>query len=454
MPASRLERMSFPHPLVLLVSCVLLAAVASWVVPAGSYDREEDPTTGRTVVVAGTYHAVEAAPVGPFGAVLAIPRGLIDAADVIFLVFLAGGAFYVVDRTGALRAALDALARTLQGREVLVIPVVSAFFAAGGVVENMQEEIIGLVPVLLLLSRRVGFDAVTAVAMSLGAAMVGSAFSPVNPFQVVIAQQLADLPVLSGALFRSAFLLLAFALWVLGTIRYARRAGPEEGPAEPSSPPATLSTTRTALVLLTIVFALAVFTVGLFRLGWGFNELSAVFLVMGVAAGLIGRLRIRGTTEAFVDGFREMAYAAILIGFARAIYVVLNDGRIVDTLVHGLFIPTAELPVALSALSMMVAQFLVHVPVPSVSGQAVLTIPILTPLSDLIGLSRQVMVLAYHYGAGLCDVITPTNGALMAVLAAGGVRFDRWLRFALPLWIALMLLGGIAVMTAIAIGLQ
>jgi uncharacterized ion transporter superfamily protein YfcC len=344
----------------------------------------------------------------------------------------------------------------LRGRGILVIPVVSLFFATGGVLLNSQEEIIALIPVLLILSRRVGFDATTAVAMSLGPAAVGSAFSPINPFQVVIAQQLAELPVLSGGLFRLVFLLLALCVWIGGTMRYAQRvcAFPsveEAAPGEPAGSPGRGS--QTALVLIMVLLAFGIFTFGLLRLDWGFNEMSAVFLAMGIAAGLVGRLGVQRTAEAFVDGFREMAYAAMLVGFARAIYVVLEDGRIVDTLVHGLFIPTAELPLTLAAIAMMGVQTLVHVIVPSVSGQAVLTIPILTPLSDLINLERQVTVLAYQYGAGLCDLLTPTNGALMAILAAAGVRYDRWLRFALPLWVVLAALGVIAIITGVATGL-
>lgn len=450
---SALERVRFPHPLALLTACILLAAAASWVVPAGEYDRREDPVTGRSVVVAGTYHAVEPTPVGPFEAVLAIPRGLIDAADVIFLVFLAGGAFLVVDRTGALRAAVNALARSLRGRELLVIPVVSLFFAAGGALQNTQEEIVALMPVLLLLARRIGFDDLTAAAMSIGAAAVGAAFSPVNPFQVVIAQQLAELPVLSGAAFRMVFLLLAVSLWIAGTVRHALRMRTDPSGAADTPLPAGTARWIGTVVLLLVLAAFATFTYGLLRLGWGFGEMSAVFLAMGILAGLVGGLRVHGTTEAFVEGFREMAYAAVLIGFARAIYVTLADGRIIDTLVHGLFIPTAELPLSLAALAMLGMQTLLHVPVPSVSGQAVLTIPILTPLTDLIGMSRQVMVLAYHYGAGLCDLLTPTNGALMAVLAAAGVRYDRWLRFALPLWLLLLTLAAVAIVVGVVSGL-
>jgi uncharacterized ion transporter superfamily protein YfcC len=182
--------------------------------------------------------------------------------------------------------------------------------------------------------------------------------------------------------------------------------------------------------------------------------MAAVFFVMGIAAGIIGKLGLDGTAEAFVEGFQSMAFAALLIGFARAIYVILSDGNVVDTLVSGLFAPLAHLPVTLSAFGMMAGQTLLHFPVPSVSGQAVLTLPILVPLADLLGLSRQVVVLAYQYGAGLCELLTPTNGALMAILGAAGVRYEAWLRFALPLYLGLAALGIAALAAGVAIGLR
>jgi uncharacterized ion transporter superfamily protein YfcC len=468
-----MTRFRFPHPLTLLAGGIAVAAILTWVLPAGRYDRTQDPATGRSVVVAGTWHPVEAQPVGPFAAAIAVPRGLIDAGEVVFLVFLVGGAFFVVDRTGALRAGLDGLVRRLGSREALVIPICSILFAAGGILENMQEEIIALVPVLLLLNRRLGFDALTAVAMSLGAAMVGSAFSPVNPFQVGIAQKLAQVPLFSGSGFRIAFLVPALGLWILGTMRHARRTrttpvsvGSNESgddvQAASSSPsgigePANvhdLSSARTGIILALVVAAFAVFIGGLIRLGWGFNELSAVFFVTGIVAGLVGRLGLNGTAQAFADGFREMAFAALLIGFARAIFVVLDDGAIIDTIVHGLFLPIGGAPRTLAMLGMIGVQSVIHVLVPSVSGQAVLTMPVLVPLTDLLGAARQTTILAYQFGAGLCDVLTPTNGALMAILAAAGVRYDQWIRFAVPLWLGLMALGGVAVVVAIAIGLS
>jgi uncharacterized ion transporter superfamily protein YfcC len=166
---------------------------------------------------------------------------------------------------------------------------------------------------------------------------------------------------------------------------------------------------------------------------------------------LVGGLGAAGTAQAFVTGFTSMAYAAMLIGFARAIFVVLDEGRIIDTIVHALVTPLQALPVVMSALGMLIVQVAVHLPVPSVSGQAVLTMPVLVPMSDLIGLSRQVVVLAYQYGAGLMELLTPTNGALMAVTAAAGVKYGDWLEFAVPLFAALLALSAVAIVVAIAL---
>jgi uncharacterized ion transporter superfamily protein YfcC len=441
----------FPHPLTLLVACIALAAALTWLLPAGRFERREDPATGRSVVVAGTYHRVEAQPVGPFAAVVAIPKGIVDAASVIGLIFLIGGAFTVVERTGTLGRLVEWIAARLADRGLLVIPVATAVFAVGGALLQTQEELIAFVPILLLLCRRLGFDALTAVAMSLGAAAVGAAFSPVNPFQVAIAQKLAELPPASGLGYRMAFMLPALALWAWGTMRYARRTrvAPEavEGPAAGS-----LALRDLAIVGLVIgTFALYVY--GVARFGWEFEHLAALFFAMGVAAGVIGGLRVAGTADGFVDGFRAMALAALLIGFARAIFVVLDEGAVIDTIVHGVFTPIGELPVALSAVGMMVVQAGIHLPVPSTSSQAILTMPVLVPLSDLLGLSRQVTVLAYQYGAGLCELLTPTNGALMAMLAAAGVPYDRWLRFAVRLCGGLFVLGAIAIVLGILLGI-
>jgi uncharacterized ion transporter superfamily protein YfcC len=448
MPTSR-----FPHPLTLLTGCILAAAIGSYVLPAGEYDRRPDPVTNRDVVVAGTYHRVEPRRVGPFEALVAIPKGMAEAGSVIFLVFLVGGAFTVVDETGALRQAVGWLVHRLRRREALVISIVSMTFALGGALENMSEEIIALVPVLLILTRRFGFDALTAAAISFGAAAVGAAFSPINPFQVQIAQKLAGLPLLSGWLFRTSVMALALSGWIWAVWRHAvrTRRPPEERAADAAD--GTTLDVRRGSVLVIVLATFAIFVYSVMRLGWDFDQMSALFFAMGVLAGIVGGLGLGGTAQGFVTGFASMAYAAMIIGFARAIFVVLAQGHIIDTIVNALVTPLQDLPVALSALSMMTVQAALHGPVPSVSGQAVLTMPVLVPMSDLIGLSRQVVVLAYQYGAGLSELLTPTNGTLMAVTAAAGVKYDEWLAFAAPIFFGLLGLGAAAIVVVILIGI-
>jgi uncharacterized ion transporter superfamily protein YfcC len=434
------------------VAGILLAAVLTHILPAGQYARRDDPVTGKSVVIAGSYKQVSAHPLGFFEMLTAIPKGMLGAGSVIFFVFLVGGAFTVVDKTGALQAVIDALVSRLASRGIWMIPIAALAFAAGGVLENMQEEILAFVPVLLLLTRRLGFRPVTAVALSMGSAAVGSAFSPINPFQVGIAQKVAGLPLLSGWGFRLAMLIPALALWIAWTMRWTSR---NRAPVDATAGPAIQSARwRQALVLAAVLAAFVMLIVGVSRWDWDFDQLAGVFFLMGIVAGIIGGLGAEGTAEAFVEGFRSMAYAGLLIGFARAIYVVMDDGHIVDTIVNALFTPLSHLPVAASVVGMVAAHTLIHVPVPSVSGHAVLTMPLLIPLSDLLGLPRQVTVLAYQTGAGLCELITPTNGAIMAMLAASGVKYEEWLRFLVPVYAVLLALGTAAALIGMAIGLK
>lgn len=444
--------MKFPHPLSLLFVCVALAATLTWVLPAGQYDRHKDEATGRDVVTAGTYRPAVPNPISPFDALVALPKGMADAGSVIFFVFLIGGAFTVVDKTGALRALVDVLVTKSEGRGMLVIPIVALLFATLGALENMQEEIIALIPVLLLLTRRLNLDSLVAVAVSAGSAAVGASFSPLNPFQVLIAQKLAQLPPGSGAAFRTAFLLVAVAVWIAATMRFAARtriAQSQEG-AEPV--PSVPLHGRNLAILATVALSFAVFVIGIMKFGWDFDQLSAPFVAMGIVAGLVGGLGVAGTSLAFAEGFASMASAAMLIGIARAISFVLDQGHVIDTLVHSMATPLEALPSYASALGMLILHVGIHIPVPSVSGQAALTMPVLIPVGDLVSVSRQTVVLAYQYGAGLTDLITPTNGGMMAVLAAANVPYEKWVRFTLPLFGALLALGAVAVTLAVATG--
>ena len=434
-----------PNPSVLLLSGVLVAAALTWVLPAGQYDRRDDAATGRRVAVPGTYHSVPRAPVGLFAAAVAVPRGFVAAADVIAVIFFVGGAWFIVDRLGTLPAVVGGLVRTFGDRGLYIIPVVSAFFGVMGAVENMQEEIIPLIPVLLVLGRGLGVDAVVVVSMSMGAAMVGSAFGPTNPFQAGIAMKLAQLPLFAAGRLRLAMFVVGMIVWIAWTMRYAsrNRAGrsaqslalqstltvPSPGTNtvargfQPSEPPAADATwhPRHALILAIVVAPIGAYVYGALRLDWGFNELSGAFLIAAM---------------------REVVSAALMIGIARSISLVLEDGHVIDTILYALASALTAAPKTVAALLMVPSQALIHIPVPSVSGHAMLTVPVFVALGDLLGMSRQVPVLAYQTGAGLMELLTPTNGALMAILLAAGVPYQRWVRFTV---------GGVLLLAAIGI---
>jgi uncharacterized ion transporter superfamily protein YfcC len=417
-----------PHPLILLLAAVVLAAVLTWILPAGSFDRRDDPATGRRVVVAGTYHSVERSPVGPFAAAVSVPRGFVAGADVIGVVLFVGGAWVVVDRLGTLPALVAVLVARFRRRGLWAIPVICTFFAIMGALENMQEEIIPLVPLLLVLGAGLGVDAVVVVAMSAGAAMIGSAFGPTNPFQAGIALKLAQLPPFAGGGLRTAMFVAGLAVWIAWTVRYAARNRVQVSLSPTPSPTPSLPL-KHVLILILALAPMAVYVYGALRLDWGFNELSGGFLVAGILAGLVGGLGVMGTLTAYLEGAQSLLPAALMIGVARSISMVLDDGHVVDTILNSLVTALANVPAALSGFLQIAAHALVHVVVPSVSGQAVLTMPLFVPLADLLGVSRQVPVLAYQTGAGLTELVTPTNGALMALLLAAGVPYERWIRF-------------------------
>lgn len=418
----------FPHTLLIIVGFIVLAGVATYILPKGEYERRFDESTGREAVVPGSYHTVNAEPLSPFEILVAIPRGIVAGGEVIALIFMVGACFYVIEKTGALKEGIVLLTRRLKGKEELTLVLTGLFFLTGGALEGMEEEVIPLIPVLTLLMRRLGYNAFVMVAGSYGCTVIGASFSPLNPFGAVTAQKIAGLPFLHAGGFQAAAMVVAFALWMMMLIRYGRgNRIPVQ--ADEGFPDGTISIQH-KLILVIVGLAFVVLIVGLMAWGWSFNEMAAEFFVVAIVAGALGKLGLNGTCIAYVEGLREMTFASLIVGFAHGISLVLIDGKILDTIIYGLFIPMEGLPTALSAVGMMMSQFALHIVVPSYAGQAVLTIPILAPLSDLIGLSRQVCVLAFQYGAILMNMISPTNGALMAIIGLAGIGYDQWTRFA------------------------
>ncbi len=419
-----------------LLFFILMAGVLTHALTGGKYERQTDPATGRVTVVAGSYHSASPVPVGIGGVLLSIPKGFEAGADVIATILIFGGAFFIIDQTGAFKAMLLLLVGRFGKSRYLVLWMVGITFAVAGALDNTSEEIIALIPVLCFMTSRLGYSKIGAVAISTGCAVIGASFSPMNPFQVGIAQKIAQVHLLSGSGLRILLSLPAVCFWISWVVKRTRCPGGavaqgtgrkgidgSEGRGDPKL------SGRHIIILTLVLASFAYMVYGIISLDWGFDEMTALFFALGLVAGWIGGLGMNGTATAFAAGVKEMTLAAFVVGLARSVYILLENGHVIDTIIHGLFTPLQHLPVFLSASGMLIAHILVHLPVSSTSGQAQLTIPILTPLADLTGMSRQVMILAFQYGAGLSELFTPTNGALMGVLAVAGISYSTWWNF-------------------------
>jgi uncharacterized ion transporter superfamily protein YfcC len=289
---------------------------------------------------------VDAKNLSPFEILTCIPRGIINGGEVVVLIFFVGGCLFIVERTGALKAGVSRLSNLVHGYEAWALILVGILFATGGATSGLQEEIIPLIPILLVLSRSLGYPAIVTIAGSFGAAIIGSAFSPVNAFGVVIAQKVAEVPFLTGAGFRMVTFLVAFSLWMFLTIQYGNKHRLVKVNDE-NQTKEKLSNTH-SLILIIILFAFALLIYGMLALGWGFNQISAEFFVVAIIVGLIGGMGINKTFITYAEGFKDLTFAGMIVGLAYGISLVLKEGMIIDTIIYGLFTPLKDVPPVLS----------------------------------------------------------------------------------------------------------
>ena len=440
----------FPNALVIMIGFILFSAILTYVIPQGQYERVTNPETNQVTVVPNSYKLIEAEPVSILKTILSIPEGIVSRADLIALILLIGGCFYIIEKTGALKEGITFLTVKLNGREEVILVLVSLIFLVGGALSGLQEEIIAMMPVLLYLTSRLGYNAYVAVSISFGSAILGAAFSPINPFAVVIAQKETGLEFLSGSQFRLIVMAIAFIVWMFMIIRYANKNRIEK--VVDANEVVQKVSFRSILILTLVGLSFVLLIIGMLKYNWGFNEMSAEFFALAIIVGLIGKLGLNGTIETYIEGFKELVFAAMIVGFASSISIILKQGMIIDSIIYGLFTPMQYLPKSLAAISMMISHSLLHFPVSSYSGQAILTMPVLGPLSDLIGISRQVCVLAYQYGAVIMDMVYPTQGALMAIIAIAGIPFNKWFKFILKLSLVILGVGALAIIVAFYIG--
>jgi uncharacterized ion transporter superfamily protein YfcC len=449
-----------PHTYVLLFSLMLIAAVATWLIPAGSYNRVIQ--NGRELIDPDSYKPVEARPAGLPSVLMAFPKALAEVADIVFYIFIIGGAFGVLNRTGAIQAGIHSLVRRLGGKRTLLLVILTIVFAVGGGSIGIAEETLVFLPALLLLARSLGYDSLVAGGIALVGANAGFASAFMNPFTVGVAQGIVGLPLFSGLEFRLVLWTIMTVVTVLFLARYAARvkARPEISlmhELDRQRPPMEAAgneekfTGRHSTVLLVALLALVLLAIGALRWHWGIRELSGLFFGLAIIAGPVGKLSLDETAKSFIKGAAELTYAGLVVGLARSILVILRDAQVMDTLTHALAATIRHWPSSISAIGIYIIQNLLHFLVPSGSGQAAVSMPILAPLGDLLGITRQTNVLAYQLGNGLTNVFIPTQGYFMAALGILQIPWSKWVRWLLPLLLIWIAIGCGAVLIAQAI---
>ncbi|MCX6561363.1 MAG: hypothetical protein NTZ26_12720 [Candidatus Aminicenantes bacterium] len=443
-------RLRLPHTLVLIYLIVVAAAVATWIVPAGEYQRLEKD--GRMIPLPDSFHFTERRPQG-LGALFVSPvKGFAAAASIIAFVLLMGGVFAIIQKTGAINAGIGSVADRFgrsQSLRVLLIPATMLVFSLGGAVFGMCEETMPFVLVFVPLALSLGYDRIVGLAIPFVGAAAGFAGAFFNPFTVGIAQGIAGLPLYSGLVYRLAVWAVGTAIAIVVVMRYAARIrkDPRRSPVyeEDLELRKTLDLDRTGrertpvtashkAVLLLFLAGMALLVVGILKYKWYIQEIAGLFLALGILSGIIGRVRSDDMARAFVDGAKDMVNTALIIGCARALLIVATDGRIMDTLLYAMAKTISRLHPVFSAQMMFMGQCVINFFVHSGTAQAALTMPIMAPLGDLVGITRQTSVFAFQL-AEYINPILPTSGVTMGVLGLARLRWDKWAKWFLPLLI-------------------
>lgn len=452
------KKFKLPHIFVLLFCITLVCSILTWIIPAGAFERVVNDA-GREVVVAGTWAATDSAPVGIFQFFQSFYKGMVNASDVVFFVFIAFASTTFILKSGAFDGLVSFLMKVFKGNSsVIVIPIFMALFGLGSSTVGMFEEWLAFIPIFAGIFITLGFDAVVGLAVVALGAGLGYSGAMMNPFTVGVAQGIAEVEYMSGAGFRilchAVMLIVASAM----VIRYALKVknDPTKSLVYGDDFSAIVSEDggerefgiKQKLVLTDLLITIVVVVYGVKTFGWYFTELSAVFLIMGLVAAIIMRYSADEIGKFFADGFVDACTASMMVGIARATLIVLQEGNIIDTVVNGLATPLSYLPTALAAVAMLIIQTVLNFFIPSGSGQAAVSMPIMAPIADLLGIQRDVAVLAYQMGDGLSNIVWPTGfAAIMAGLA--NVKLEKWWKFIFPIFFAMI--GVQAIMLVIAV---
>ncbi len=476
-----MKSFKFPTAFTILFALIAVVAVMTWIIPAGEYERAYSESLSSEAPVPGTYHQVDPNPQGLTSVLLAPIAGMYEpellgssssaAIDVALFVLIIGGFLMVVTRTGAIDAGIGWLLAKLQGREVLMIPILMIAFALGGTSYGMAEETLAFYALIIPVFIRAGYDSVTGVAVIMLGAGIGTVGSTFNAFATVVASQGAGIPFTDGIVMRFVILMLCLVAGIAFVVRYAQRVKNNPSSsivadmaednqahflkgAEKEGDTLPVMTTTRSVILTLFGLTFAVMIYGVVALDWWMGEMSALFLLMAIAVWVVGKFdessRVDEETfvNTFVDGARDLLGVALIIGVARGVVVIMDAGKITDTILHSAEGFVSGLSEFLFINAMFGIQVLMSFLVPSSSGLATLSMPIMAPMADFAGVGRDLVVTAYQSANGLVNLFNPTFAVVMGGLAIGRISYERWLRFVIPLVLGL----AIIIMIVLSIG--
>jgi uncharacterized ion transporter superfamily protein YfcC len=455
-PSSK-KKFEFPHIYVILVIFIAVMSIASYFIPGGEYERVEGPM-GRMMINPEVFSFIESSPIGVMDFLTAIPQGMVSASSVVFFTFMIGGAFMVLKDTGIIHFGVERLTRSFIHRKILIIPVLLITFSMITAFIGTPELSLVYVPILIPLMIKLGYDKMMAAGVALIATTGGFLSALTNPGTVGLSHQIAELPVYSGAGYRFLLLLTIITSGVVFLILYAKKL--EKNPdLVTNSLKETASQhifqekyyhisqrQKFAGIIVILMFIGMIYGVLIFQ--WDFIKLAGYFLAMGVIVGLVAGMSGNEISDSFNKGFRDVLLGAMIIGVARGVAVVMENSQIIDTIIYGLSHVVSSLPSSITVLGMLATQGLFNFFVPSGSGQALITMPIMIPLADIVGTTRQTAILAFQIGDGLSNIIFPTSGYFMATIAAAGISYGKWAKFIFPLLIVWFLIGCVFLLIA------
>lgn len=451
-----------PHTFVILVAIIIIAAIATYLIPAGEFTRFKDAATGKTLVEAGSYHRIASNPLNPLLIPSAIYTGIVKSASTITFMLIIGGAFEVITSTGALTALCKKLSKTFSKHKYAVIPVFLTLFSIFGFTMGMSSEVMIFVPIGITLALFLGLDKVTGTAMIALGAAVGFTAGILNPFNVGVAQDISELPLFSGMAYRIVILVILLAATSAYIIIYAKKvaANPEKSviygiqeDTEYTFEDVSDSISKSQIAVLVIMAAgFGILIYGLSKKGWYFEEMSGLFIFMGIACGLVSGYGPSRIAKEFGNGAKGIVVGCLIIGIARTVEVILSDAKILDTIVYGIVNIVNVMPGSIKAVGMFICQSLINCVIVSGTGQAAVTMPLMVPVSDLVGISRQTAVLAFQLGDGFSNSVLPMSSSLMGYLAVSKIPYSKWLKFMMPLFLIWTALGCLFMLGALIIG--